>query len=138
VARKRYTDNDRANALALLAISSTEEVAKETGIPVRTLRNWRANPPPGAAELGPEKEAELERILERLASALATSIFDKIDGAALNHAAVALGIVIDKLRLLKGEATEVTEVRGSDAKRELAERLARLAAERSEAPRAPN
>jgi transposase-like protein len=138
MARRKYTDAERATALAALKTSSTEDVSEATGIPVRTLRAWRADPPRGAAELSPAKEADLAAELERVAHRLVNAIPDKIDGAALNHVAVALGITIDKLRLLKGESTEVTEVRDGNAKRDLLDLLDRLPARASDTDRATN
>lgn len=134
----KYTDAQRAAALAALTANggNLKRTSDELGIPRATLTGWTKNP--ALTELRHENEASLTEELERVAYALVRAIPDKIHEASLNHVSVSLGIAIDKLRLLRGEATEVTEVRGSDAKRELADRLARLAADRPEAPRAPN
>lgn len=137
----KYTDAQRAEALAALQANggNLSATSRDTGIPFSTLKRWRDEPDPRLAELGEEKKTDLGDRLERIANALVDAIPDKIADAPLNHVSVALGIAIDKLRLLRGEATEVTEVRGSDAKRELAERIARLTTTRpSETPNPPN
>lgn len=137
----KYTDEQRAEALAALEanggnLSATHRV---TGYPISTIKRWRDEPDPRLADLGNRKKADLSDKLEEIAYALADAIPGKIDAASLQTIAVSLGITIDKLRLLKGEATEVTEVRGSDARRELAERIARLTTPRpSETTGAPN
>ena len=141
MARRRYTDHDKATTLAALTANgrNLSKTSRDTGIPITTIKRWRDEPPhPHIAELGNEKKRDLADELEHLAHAIVGIMPDKMDTANFQHLAVALGITIDKLRLLKGEATEVTEVRGSDAKRELADRLARLASGRPETPRAPN
>lgn len=137
----KYTDAQRAEALAALQANggNLSATSRATGIPHSTLKRWRDQPDPRLAELGEEKKADLGDRLESIANALVDAIPEKIADAPLNHVSVALGIAIDKLRLLRGEATEVTEVRGSDAKRELAERIARLTTTRpSETPNPPN
>lgn len=137
----KYTDAQRAEALAALQANggNLSATSRATGIPFSTIKRWRDEPDPRLAELGEEKKADLGDRLESIANALVDAIPEKIADAPLNHVSVALGIAIDKLRLLRGEATEVTEVRGSDAKRELAERIARLTATRpSETPNPPN
>jgi hypothetical protein len=136
----KYTDAIRAETLAALQanggnLSSTH---RATGIPIRTIARWRDEPDPRLGELANEKKAELSDSLERIANALVNAIPGKIDEAPLNHVSIALGIAIDKLRLLRGEATEVTEVRGSDAKHELAQRLARLTTRPQSEPTPPN
>lgn len=134
----KYTDNQRAAALAALTANggNLKRTSDELHIPRGTLRGWAQSPQ--LAELRQENELSLTDELERVAYALVRAIPDKIHEASLNHISVSLGIAIDKLRLLRGEATEVTEVRGSDAKRELAERLARLAVDRPQASSPPN
>lgn len=138
---KKYTDVQRAEALAALTANGGNLSAtyRATSIPISTLKRWRDEPAdPRLADLGNEKRAGLETELERIANALVNAIPGKIDEAPLNHVSIALGIAIDKLRLLRGEATEVTEVRGSDAKHELAQRLARLTTRPQSEPTPPN
>jgi hypothetical protein len=134
----RYTDHQRAAALAALTANggNLKRTSDELKIPRATLTGWAKNP--NLTELRQENELSLTDELERVAYALVRAIPDKIHEASLNHISVSLGIAIDKLRLLRGEATEVTEVRGSDAKRELAERLARLATDRPTPAGPPN
>ena len=126
VARRDYTDHEKANALALLSIARVEDVAKQTGIPARTLRAWKANPPKGAAELSHEKEASLADELRHAARALVGAIPGKIAEAPLNHTAIALGIIFDKLQLLEGRPTSIDEVRDALSDDDRAARVAAL------------
>lgn len=136
----KYTDAQRAEALAALQANggNLSATSRATGIPIRTIARWRDNPDPRLGEVANEKKQGLEESLERIAHALVDAIPGKINEAPLNHVSVALGIAVDKLRLLRGEATNIEEVRGSDAKHELAERLARLTTRPPEAPNPPN
>ncbi len=136
----KYTDAERAAALAALKANggNLSATSRDTNIPFSTIKRWRDEPDDRLAELGDKKKRDLADELEHLAHAIVGIMPDKMDTANFQHLAVALGITIDKLRLLKGEATEVTEVRGSDAKRELAERLARLTTQPHERTGPPN
>lgn len=62
-----------------------------------------------------KKEALADR-LERLAGTLAGDLADKAKrkGANLQQTGTTLGIVIDKMQLLRGEATGIEERRGSE------------------------
>ena len=126
MARREYTDNERANALALLAISRVEDVHETTGIPIGTLKDWKRKPPRGALELQPEKEATLAEELRHAARALVGAIPSKIADAPLNHTAIALGIIFDKLQLLEGKPTSIGEVRDALPDDERAARVAAL------------
>jgi len=136
----KYTDAQRAEALAALQANggNLSATSRATGVPISTVKRWRDEPDPRLAELGNEKRQDLEESLERIAHALVDAIPGKIDEAPLNHVSVALGIAVDKLRLLRGEATNIEEVRGSDAKHELAQRLARLTTRPAVEPSPPN
>lgn len=140
--RRRYTDDDRATTLAVLQSNggNLTRTAEETGISISTIRNWRDNPHPGLAELGNEKREALSEIWDRVARAyleraLNPSVLNETGGQS---AITAAAIATDKLQLLEGKPTEVTEVRGSDAKRELADRIARLTTRPSGGPSSPN
>ena len=109
--RRRYTDDDRATALAVLDSNNgnLSRTSKETGISISTLRNWRDDPHPDLAELGNQKRAALSDLWEEVAR---TYI-----GRALNEAAVkdtgaqsaitVAAIATDKLQLLQGKPTEI-------------------------------
>ena len=126
MARREYTDHEKANALALLAISRVEDVHEATGIPIGTLKDWKRKPPRGALELQPEKVADLREELKAAAHALVGAIPGKIAEAPLNQTAIALGIVFDKLQLLEGKPTSIDEVRDALSDAERADRVAAL------------
>jgi hypothetical protein len=56
---------------------------------------------PGSGAFAPPKKGELADRLEHLARVLAEAIPGKIADAPLRHVAVALGIVVDKMVLLR-------------------------------------
>ena len=144
MAKRSYTEADKASALALLQANAgnAKRTANELRMPMTTLRKWRDGFGVSAdvAHKRDEKKRDLADIFEDIARAYATRALDSdtLGDTKGKDAVIAAATAVDKLRLLRGEATEVTEVRGSDAKRELADRLARLAADRPEDPRAPN
>lgn len=108
--RRRYSDEDRANALAALAANggNIKRTADKLHIPVRTLENWtKGRRHPEATQMADRKKGDMAAALERIAWALLDALPGKIDKAPLNHATVALGIAIDKARLLRGEPTEI-------------------------------
>lgn len=106
-ARRSYTDRDKAAALAALDINggNESETARQLGIPRITLHEWaegRVNR--DVSEFRREKKAELAEILEELALNLAEKMLrsDRASG-------VDLGIVIDKLLLLRGEPNAISK-----------------------------
>lgn len=108
--RRRYSDDDRAAALAALAANggNVARTAARLGIPVKTLANWaRGDRHPEAAQLGERKKGDMAAALEAVAWQILDALPHKIGKAPLNQAAVALGIAIDKARLLRGEPTEI-------------------------------
>ena len=89
--------------------------ARDLNIPERTINSWnsgeRANTKndPAFEQLCEEKKNDLITTLEKVAHKLAGGITEeKIANAKLNDIAVSLAIAIDKLQLLKGEATNIT------------------------------
>jgi transposase-like protein len=108
--RRRYSDQERAEAMLILAANggNLSATAIDTGIPYHTLRHWAAGDRhPEAIQMAKEKMPPLADRLEEVVSLLAEGMDDplKIQRAPLNQIAVALGILIDKVRLLRGQAT---------------------------------
>jgi hypothetical protein len=116
--RKRtYTDSEKATALAALDANegNVSGTAKQTGIPRKTLDQWSKERfvNVDVANIRQVKKRELSLELEDLAYTIAGvmphfahSPFNKI-----NELSTALGTVIDKMRLLRGESTVITENR---------------------------
>ena len=104
--RRRYSDQERAEAMLVLAANggNLSATAIDTGIPYHTLRHWAAGDRhPEAIQMAKEKMPPLADRLEEVVSLLAEGMDDplKIQKAPLNQIAVALGILIDKVRLLR-------------------------------------
>jgi transposase-like protein len=122
--RPTYTDEQRAEALALYADVGVSEAARRTGIPAGTIASWanRAGIQPEANEnLRAAVEARRLTWAERK-TALATRLGEIADQAAEQLAAkiaanelsgrdliAALTALIDRTQLLTGEATARTE-----------------------------
>ena len=115
-ARRQYTEEDRAVALAAYAANENnlERTAKFCGIARNTLRRWVngevVNAPTVA--LATVKKDQIADECERLAWKLLAGIDDeeKIAGTPVNLLSVAFGTMIDKMRLLRGESTQTVDV----------------------------
>ncbi len=132
MARNRtYTDDEKSDALAALAANSgnVERTAKQLKIPEATLRFWAKlqsqGDNPVVTELCEEKKPILADSLEGLAFTLAGDLADpaKRASAKFNEVAVAFGIVVDKMQVLRGQPTAIT---GSLSDAERAARLRAL------------
>ena len=109
--RRRYTDDDRATALAVLDSNAGNiaRTARETGISQSTLRGWRDDPHPGTAELRDQKRAALSELWEEVAR---TYIQRALNDAVVNDtgaqsAITVAAIATDKKQLLSGNPTEI-------------------------------
>ncbi len=116
--RKRYDDEFRAGTLLQLEAAgypdqkgAMSRVSKNTGVPTRTLRRWwlgTSNPVP--VNVVRRKKGEIIEKLETVAHLILDSIdLDTVAEAQLRERTVALGIIVDKGELLKGNPTERTE-----------------------------
>jgi hypothetical protein len=123
--RKRtYTETEKAAALAVLASNggNTRKTAREFSltdggnVSESTLRGWRDNPlEMPAQELVDEGKRALDVILESVVGKIARGL-DRPEAIARIlsrpvQGATVLGILVDKLRILRGEATAITEMR---------------------------
>jgi transposase-like protein len=144
--QRKYSLAEKTAALAALAANggNLERTARQIGIPRNTLRIWdqeakkvesaapvsdkiptsKSYPPLINAPLVQEARKTLAAKLDNIAHLLADDMArpEKIEGAGLNQVAVALGITIEKMRLLLDKPTQI---HGSDLTD--AERMARLA-----------
>lgn len=137
--RRRYTEEERAVALAALDAheGNVLKAAAFCKIPRKTLENWRDG---GAvneavAELRHIKKGELADRLEALAHLLVDAMPEKLAEATLKDAAVALGVSVDKMQLLRNKPTTITDDISSVTDAELDRRIAAL--ERGETQAAP-
>lgn len=114
----RYTDEFRANSVIMLEMSGYPEepgalmkTAKYLKIPHATLSRWyngKRNPPP--PEMVQVKKNEMIDLLKsEIVSAIREMVNARKD-ADYKELATAMGIMVDKMQLLEGEATSRTEI----------------------------
>lgn len=112
-----YSDEFRAEVVAELIAEgypdrkgSLTRVSGAFGIPLTTASRWfhgSSNPPPN--EIVSEKGAELSARLEAIAHQLIDAIPNKIDDATLQQTTTSLAIAVDKMRLLREQATNIVD-----------------------------
>lgn len=134
--RRRYTDEDRASLVAMLISEgyhldpalakkgALARVAKYAGVPDSTLHRWfkeKQNPAP--PELVNEKTRVLSDTMENIVWAMLgqlqeTTVIAEMSGRDM---ATSIGILTDKMRLLRGQSTErvslVSELSDDDLER---------------------
>jgi transposase-like protein len=143
VARRRYSDEDRANALAALAANdgNITRTAEQLGIPRKTLESWSTGDRhPETGESVPAKKIELSDEFERIVCLLLGGITPaKISAASAQQLMTSAAIGVDKMRLLREQATSIAgkEVSDDDRERELRE-LAERIRQRRVGPAHPN
>jgi hypothetical protein len=135
VAKRSYSDEEKASALAALAANggNAKLTAQQTGVPRTTLQKWAGGAVhPTVTQMGQQKREDLADRLEGLAHRLLDAIPARLPDADLKQLSVSLGIAVDKMRLLRGQPTSIE---GHDLTDE--QRLARLRelAERARARR---
>jgi len=123
--RTAYPPEQKAAALALLAANAgkTRATARQLAaagspVPEATLRLWASQPlqlEPETAALVETAKRSLDEILESVVGKIARGLdrpeaIQRIMTRPV-QAATVLGILVDKRRLLRGEATEITEQR---------------------------
>jgi len=106
-----YSPERKAEVLSLLDANegNLRLTAKDTGIDKETIRYWIQNRH-RYVELQPKKLIDLAQIAESNARRLASNISTMdLSEVPLNHQATAFGIMIDKMQLLRGLPTNITE-----------------------------
>lgn len=124
----RYTDEERASILAVLEVNGNnfDLTARQTKVPEQTIRRWTKEA--HLNKLVPPKKEELADRLEELAHSLVDAIPGKVTMAPLQQVATTLGIVTEKMLLLRGEPTSIEHHSSEDARERIARRLIELAA----------
>ena len=118
-----YSDNFKAESLAALQANGGNilRTSREMNVPESTLRSWKngSGTRAMAADLRDQKRTELADRLTDIAWNIVNSINDgDISKANLVQKSTAFGILLDKMRLLSNEATQISEVRAADGVRE--------------------
>ena len=136
MARRRYTDEERATAVALLNSEGYPDtrgalvsVADKMGIPFQTLSRWareQNNPPP--PDLVNKKEIDLLAVIHAELGEIVANWGDKRGDAEYRALMTAFGILTDKMLLLTGKATARTEVNVNSPVDDLRSRIAGIAA----------
>ena len=141
MANRKYSAEERAEALTLYASDGLAETARQTGIPKPTIASWvtRAGLPhtdsttktEAATEAAESRAKQLRADLRLKLLEKASDLLDRMDAphvefkgkdadqveypiapaAAVQNYATSVGILIDKYRLEMGEATGRTESR---------------------------
>lgn len=112
--RRRYSDDDRASAMAALAANGgkVSMTAAQLGIPVRTLQNWAdGTTHPESAGLGRGKMKPLADTLEELAVKCVGRALEHYEELSPKDCIIVAGVAIDKFRLLREESTSIEESR---------------------------
>ena len=108
--RRRYTNVQKAEAVAAATLSNTQAASEATGIPRTTIDYWLDKP-----EFVALRQKTRDEVGERLWSAIQVGIDEVAKGlrgdAPLRDKATAVGILYDKHALLTGGATGRTESR---------------------------
>jgi len=116
--KSRYTDEDKARVLALLEANkgNVKRTNRETGVAEQTIRDWKkqaereeltapvvAALPAAREDVAKQMEGIRDKMLENLEAKV---LNDELSGKDL---LVGIGILTEKLLLLRGEATSRTE-----------------------------
>lgn len=127
--RRRYTDDEKAAALVLLTLNQNLDcpiaaASNALQIPDSTLDNWKKGRGVNDAviELGGEKKADLLELFEKAVTRGLEDIL-RDDKPATWRDSTGIATFTDKIFLLRGQPTAITENRSDEALREQAEAL---------------
>lgn len=127
-----YTVEEQQRALLTLAYNNgnRKRTENETGVSRKTLGIWEdALSPEERSELAARVHEQLEPKLSRIVSRLADRLDCGLDSLSVSQIPVALGITVDKLRLLRGESTSNSAVHVNSDPASLAAELDKLLGE---------
>lgn len=127
--RTWWTDDQRHAALAALDANGGDvpKTSREIGIPHQTLYAWKnGRRHAEGSHLWQDKKGNLSEACEDLAWHFAAVIPSKIDSAPLSSMMTGFGILVDKMRLLRGESTSIGDNRNQNLNVNLVELVKRL------------
>ena len=107
--RRRYTKQQKANAVLIAANATVEAAAEATGIPRTTIDYWFDKPE--FVELRQKTDAERAESFRLLALAAANRLASLIPTMDPKDLVVLMGVATDKAQLVSGGATARTESR---------------------------
>ena len=116
----RYSQQDKANALAMVDANggNVSAASRQAGVPRVTLSSWfhgRGDLTEETQVMREQAKATLADRLEELAHKLVSKIPD-LEGN-IQQAAIALGIAVEKMQLLRGQPTDRQEMNLDDKER---------------------
>lgn len=144
MARRRYSDEERAATLAALHANAgnVRRTARQVGVAEATVRHWaQGTRHPEGAKMGAQKRGAMAAALECVAWKLVDALDrppEALAAAPLNQIATALGIALDKMRLLRGQPTAIGTTRHHFDDMTDAEVDQRIAELESRLPRRPD
>ena len=105
-----YSLERKAEVIALVQANGGNvlQTARETGIPHQTIRLW-LDKPERFSSLEKQKQEDLAKKLENQAHLYLDLAAGKAAEAPFNHLMTGAGIAIDKMQLLRGQPTNITE-----------------------------
>lgn len=108
--KRKYTEAFKAKALAALDANGGNvwRTAKEVGIPTTTLERWAKDQDAVPPDVREEKRKELAAELEGFVIGLCNLRAKSLEGLNVRDTAVAIGIGVDKLLLLKGQPNQIS------------------------------
>lgn len=115
--RGDYTPQEIGDALARVDYygGNVLRAAQESGIPQSTLRYWLKNQdrlPSSVVKCRDDKKVELAELAEESAQWIGSSITEAdITAASLRDKSIAFGVFVDKAQMLRGEPTQVVELK---------------------------
>lgn len=120
MARRTYTDDERAAGLAALALhgGNIKRAAREFGVPERTMRRWSEETPAAVGAIADQKKLDIADRLQRISERAAGCIGLALDAIEADRALAVdklsdlnriMGTAIDKHQLLTGGATSRVE-----------------------------
>lgn len=111
--KRQYSDNEKAAALAFLDFNggNVEKSAKALGIPRKTLDEWAKgrNQNAEVADLRHEKKEDICELIDTAVREMIQGSAGKAMEANISQLWTSIGIAVDKMQLLKGEATLITK-----------------------------
>lgn len=121
VAPRTYQDYSRERKAEVLALvkangGNVMETSRETGIRSTTIQYW-IDTAERNDEFREHKQAELADRFEGVAHAWLGIAEAKAEQAPFNHLMIGVGIAVDKMRLLRGDPTEIAGLSDSNIER---------------------
>lgn len=113
-ARKEYTDEERARVFVTLTTNqgNIKRTARDTGLPVSTIRNWRneweESGPPDTALVEAASGTFVENA-ERVRDKALDVLESKLNDATPSALVATIGMLQDKVSIARGLATSRTE-----------------------------